>query len=145
MSNLGIPGRFSSLVNPNLASVFRYSMYLMFKSPVTGQLSGNTRQFASSRSGGADRGANGNNAQRARWGHRAKKAEAKVRVWSDESSTDTSSDADGEASETIVWINFAKDCEYINEGTQNKLIKKYEEVGRMLGSMADNPIKFLPK
>jgi len=55
------------------------------------------------------------------------------------------SDSDGEASETTVWINFAFDCKYINEETKDKLLKKYDEVGKMLGSMANNPEKFLPK
>jgi four helix bundle protein len=55
------------------------------------------------------------------------------------------SDADGEASETVVWINFAFDCKYINEEIKDKLLNKYEEVGKMLGSMANNPDKFLPK
>jgi four helix bundle protein len=54
-------------------------------------------------------------------------------------------DADGEASETIVWINFAFDCKYINIEQKENLLKKYEEVGKMLGSMANNPEKFLPK
>jgi four helix bundle protein len=54
-------------------------------------------------------------------------------------------DADGEASETIVWINFSKDCQYIKEDLYRSLIKSYEEVGKMLGSMVDNPKKFLPK
>jgi four helix bundle protein len=55
------------------------------------------------------------------------------------------SDADGEASETSVWIDFAKDCKYINEQMHELLNKRYEEVGKMLGSMADNPVKFMPK
>ena len=54
-------------------------------------------------------------------------------------------DADGEASETMVWIDFAFDCKYINEEIKKKLLIKYEEVGKMLGSMANNPDKFLPK
>lgn len=54
-------------------------------------------------------------------------------------------DADGEASETVVWINFAYDCNYINEETKETLLNKYEEVGKMLGGMANNPEKFLPK
>ena len=32
-----------------------------------------------------------------------------------------------------------------NEVIRNKLYKEYEEVWRMLGSMADNPGKFLPR
>ena len=55
------------------------------------------------------------------------------------------SDADGEASETVVWINFSFDCKYINEEIKERLLKKYEEVGKMLGGMANNPEKFLPK
>ncbi len=54
-------------------------------------------------------------------------------------------DADGESSETIVWINFAFDSKYISEEIKMKLLKKYEQVGKMLGSMANNPKKFLPK
>ena len=54
-------------------------------------------------------------------------------------------DADGECTETQIWLDLAKDCKYINEETRNKLFKDYEEVGRMLGSMADKPEKFLPK
>ena len=54
-------------------------------------------------------------------------------------------DADGECSETMVWINFAKDCGYIKEETNVSLHKRYEEVGKMLGGMSDHPEKFLPK
>ncbi|MEA3475197.1 MAG: four helix bundle protein [Candidatus Cloacimonadota bacterium] len=55
------------------------------------------------------------------------------------------SDADGEASETMVWVNFAKDCNYINKNIYNNLIKKYKEIGKMLGSMANHPERFIPK
>ena len=54
-------------------------------------------------------------------------------------------DADAEASETCVWLDFARDCNYIKENINIELTKKYEEVGRMLGSMINNPEKFLPK
>ena len=54
-------------------------------------------------------------------------------------------DADGEASETTVWLDFARDCGYIPHDTYQSLTKRYEEVGRMLGSMADRPERFLPK
>lgn len=53
--------------------------------------------------------------------------------------------ADGECAETTVHLNFAKDCKYILQEEFDKLIAKYDEVGRMLGSMIDNPEKFLPK
>lgn len=54
-------------------------------------------------------------------------------------------DADGEASETEVWLDFARDCEYIGDEVHQKLYSEYEEVGKMLGSMIKNPRKFLPK
>ena len=54
-------------------------------------------------------------------------------------------DADGEASETMVWLDFAKDCGYITDDCHQCLTQRYEEVGRMLGSMADRPERFLPK
>lgn len=54
-------------------------------------------------------------------------------------------DADGECSETMVWLTFAKDCGYMNEKTCIQLFIQYEEVGKMLGGMADSPEKFMPK
>ncbi len=54
-------------------------------------------------------------------------------------------DADGEASETMTWIDFAKDCKYIHTDKQQHLIEQYETVGKMLGGMILNPEKFLPK
>lgn len=51
-------------------------------------------------------------------------------------------DADGEASETMVFLDFAKDCHYINEIDYGNLTKKYLEVGRMLGGMAKYPERF---
>ena len=59
--------------------------------------------------------------------------------------TSKMTDADGEASETSVWIDFAFSCRYINKELQESLNKQYDEVGKMLGSMANNPGKFLPK
>ena len=54
-------------------------------------------------------------------------------------------DANEECTETQVWLNFAGDCKYINEESRNKLYNGYDEVGRMLTSMSDNPEKFLPR
>lgn len=51
-------------------------------------------------------------------------------------------DADGEASETIVWLNFAKDCGYITTEIQEKLSVSYHEIGKLLGYMMDHPEKF---
>jgi len=55
------------------------------------------------------------------------------------------SDADGEATETQVWLSIAKDCKYLSVEDQIRLMDGYEEVGRMLGSMMANPDKFFPK
>ncbi|MFH1296710.1 MAG: four helix bundle protein [Bacteroidota bacterium] len=54
-------------------------------------------------------------------------------------------DADGECTETQIWLDFSKDCKYISQEIRDRLYKKYIEVGRMLGSMANNPEKFLPE
>jgi four helix bundle protein len=51
-------------------------------------------------------------------------------------------DADGEATETQVSLDFAYDCSYINKDVHDKYITRYEEVGRMLGGMISNPEKF---
>ena len=55
------------------------------------------------------------------------------------------SDADSEAGETTVHLDFAKDCGYIDENKYKLLIEHYSEVGKMLGSMMTSPEKFLPK
>jgi four helix bundle protein len=54
-------------------------------------------------------------------------------------------DSDGECTETQIWLDFSKDCKYITKEIRDRLYQEYEEVGRMLGSMANNPEKFLPK
>jgi four helix bundle protein len=54
-------------------------------------------------------------------------------------------DADGEATETQVWLDFARDCKYLPVEKCTALVKEYEEVGRMLGSMMASPEKFLPR
>ncbi|HEX9838867.1 MAG TPA: four helix bundle protein [Anaerolineales bacterium] len=53
-------------------------------------------------------------------------------------------DADGEATETQVWLDFARDCEYLRAERHAELIKSYEEVGKMLGTMMSMPEKFAP-
>lgn len=52
------------------------------------------------------------------------------------------SDSDAECSETLVWIDFALDCGYINNDQHSYFNQKYEEVGKMLGSMIRSPEKF---
>jgi four helix bundle protein len=54
-------------------------------------------------------------------------------------------DADGEATETSIWLDFAYSCEYISQVEFNLLQSKYEEIGKMLNSMANHPEKFTPK
>src|SRR3989442_10353967 len=39
-------------------------------------------------------------------------------------------DADGEATETQVWIDFANKCGYLSTIRQTELRKGYEEIGR---------------
>ena len=55
------------------------------------------------------------------------------------------SDADGEATETTLWLDFAKDCGYLSPSNHERLTKGYEEIGRMLGNMILHPEKFLPR
>lgn len=52
-------------------------------------------------------------------------------------------DSDAEATETQVWLDFARDCGYIDTQLRHSLTGKLEEVGRMLGSMIANPEPFL--
>lgn len=54
------------------------------------------------------------------------------------------SDADGEATETLVWIDFSYACRYISVELQKRWSSGYEEVGRMLGGMIAHPERFSP-
>jgi len=54
-------------------------------------------------------------------------------------------DADGEATETQVWLDFARDCNYMTVKRRDELTKGYEEVGKMLGTMMSMPEKFMPR
>ena len=54
-------------------------------------------------------------------------------------------DSDGEATETQVWLDFARDCEYLLPESHAELTKGYEEVGKMLGTMMSMPEKFAPR
>lgn len=53
-------------------------------------------------------------------------------------------DCDGEASETQVWLDFAFDCGYLSQENHDRLTAGYEEVGKMLGSMMADPLRFAP-
>jgi four helix bundle protein len=54
-------------------------------------------------------------------------------------------DSDGEVAETQVWIDFARDCAYMDAKRCIELTQGYEEVGKMLGTMMSMPEKFLPR
>ena len=54
-------------------------------------------------------------------------------------------DADGENSETDTWLDFAKDCSYLTGDDYDRLAKKCRSVGKMLGSILNNPDPFLLK
>ncbi len=53
-------------------------------------------------------------------------------------------DSDGETTETQVWLDFARDCGYLSAERHDELMKSYEEVGKMLGSMMAHPERFAP-
>jgi len=55
------------------------------------------------------------------------------------------SDADGENSETIVWLEFSLASEFISQAEFDELEQIAEEIGRMLNMMIEHPEKFLPK
>ena len=55
-------------------------------------------------------------------------------------------DAEAEAAETQVWLNFAKDCDYLNSEKAIEIINKYENIIGKLVSMQNqserwNPLK----
>jgi len=54
-------------------------------------------------------------------------------------------DADAEATETGVWLDFARDCGYLTAEVHRELSTAYEEVGRMLHSAINDPEKFAPR
>jgi four helix bundle protein len=56
-----------------------------------------------------------------------------------------SSDADMENTETRVWLDFAKECEYMNGEKHKNLDLKAEEVGRLLNHMIEHPEKYIRK
>lgn len=52
-------------------------------------------------------------------------------------------DCDGENSETDSSLDFAKDCNYISIDEHKLLTGLVTEIGKMLGSMINNPESFL--
>lgn len=54
-------------------------------------------------------------------------------------------DCDAEATETQVWLDFARDCGYLSPEHHKELKARYEEIGRMLSGMIASPEKFAPR
>ena len=54
-------------------------------------------------------------------------------------------DAAGEAGETEVWLDIAKDSNYISIEEHKEMMDGYDEVNRMLYGMVEKPEKFCPK
>ncbi len=52
-------------------------------------------------------------------------------------------DSDAEATETQVWLDFARDCGYLTAVQHDELAAVCSEIGRMLGTMMNNPTPFL--
>jgi four helix bundle protein len=52
------------------------------------------------------------------------------------------SDAEGEAAETQVWLEFAVRCNYMPRDMAATLFKQYDEILAMLVSMMNNPEKW---
>ena len=54
-------------------------------------------------------------------------------------------DADAEATETMVWLDFSMNCRYLDKKDHTELSAEYDEIGKMLGSMISSPEKFCYK
>ena len=52
-------------------------------------------------------------------------------------------DSASEAGETEVWLDFSKDCGYLEKPTYDQLMKGYDEVNRMLFGMVRKPDRFI--
>lgn len=52
------------------------------------------------------------------------------------------SDSLGEEYETEGWLDYSKDCGYIDKEIYSKIMLGYDEVRKMLISMMNNPDKF---
>lgn len=54
-------------------------------------------------------------------------------------------DANGEATETQIWLDYSKDLGYISSEVYDDLYAKYRSIGNMLGFMIEHPEKFIPR
>lgn len=55
------------------------------------------------------------------------------------------SDADMENTETQVWLEFARSCQYLGEEEFTKLNEKSKEIGKLLDYYIHNPSRFRRK
>ncbi len=51
-------------------------------------------------------------------------------------------DADAEATETLIWLDFSLRCGCIGVQVHAEFAAEYEQIGKMLGSMISAPEKF---
>jgi four helix bundle protein len=51
-------------------------------------------------------------------------------------------DSLGEENETETWLDYSRDCQYIQDETHERITKEYNEVRKMLISMINNPDKW---
>src|SRR5450759_5364636 len=51
-------------------------------------------------------------------------------------------DSLGEEFETENWLDYSKDCKYIQEETRERILSEYDEVRKMLISIINNPGKW---
>ena len=51
-------------------------------------------------------------------------------------------DSLGEENETEVWLDYSKDCNYIQKEIHERLLSEYDEVRKMLISMINNADKW---
>jgi four helix bundle protein len=54
-------------------------------------------------------------------------------------------DCDAEATETQVWLDFARECGYLSPEHHARLMAGYEELGRLLNGMIGEPDSFTPR
>lgn len=50
-----------------------------------------------------------------------------------------------ENTETRVWLDFARACEYISQDEWKALDEKATEIGKLVNHMIENPNKYLTK
>ena len=51
-------------------------------------------------------------------------------------------DSDAENSETNIWLDFSKDCDYIALDIHLLFVSRNDEIGRLLNHMINNPDKY---